>query len=83
MEIITLLREIAPIRKMDEAVEIYAEGSTVYADFYTDHQQLLDSELDGECIDIMVNEQWVTYPYCDHESFADDLLHCRYILITE
>jgi len=81
MEIITLLREIAPFRKIDEAVEIYAEGSTLYADFYSTNQQLLDAEIDTISVDIMINEQW--FPYCDCENLESDLHRFRYILAAE
>lgn len=81
MEIITLLREIAPFRKIDEAVEIYAEGSTLYADFYSTNQQLLESEIDTISVDVMINEQW--FPYCDCESLESDLHRFRYILAAE
>jgi hypothetical protein len=83
MEIITLLREIAPFRKIDEAVEIYAEGSTLYADFYSTNQELLDSGVDRISVDVMLNDQWIPYCDCDTETLESDHQRFRYILAAE
>jgi hypothetical protein len=83
MEIITLLREIAPFRKIDDAVEIYAEGSTLYADFYSTNQQLLDSEIDTISVDVFINDQWISYCDCDTETLESDHHRHRYILAAE